>query len=457
MPKHCELEWSYLSSEGWKAVNMADETEGFTKVGLTVFFDNRDFKKAKLFGNEMYWIRVTDKNNSYALKKSNTPVVKSIIHNAVRAVNVDSHNEEQFAMNVYSENAEFKLISSGILDFELYVNELSTITEDEIKELEKENRIIRKGSVGGLDTEVWVKWKEVSSFVTEESDSRCYVLDRPNGSFMFGNGRKGRIPPVSDINNIMVNYTVGGGARTNVKTGAITDLERSYGFISGVTNPKCFYGGCDTETVHEAMKRNAVMLRTQGKIVTVRDLETLTFNASRSIRKLCCVTENSTTPHDGRRITLVVLKKDGAEFGQVRKEIRSFLKGRLPGSIDSENALVITEPTFVKVNVRTEIKTDKQSGIFELKKNIETCLGDYLSSFAGADGDNIWQLGAIPNEQQIRSALLRLKNVEYIRSIYITMYVTGAGGIKEVDSDTVANYRFILPENGEHDITITVD
>ena len=457
MPRRGELEWSYLTSNGWKTVNMADETEGFTKVGLTVFFDNRDFEKTKLFGEELYWVRVKDVNNSFALKKSSVPLIKSIIHNAVRAVNVDSRNEEHFAMNVYSENAEFNLIASGILDFELYVNELSTITEDEIRELEKENRVIRKGSVGGLDTEVWVKWNEVSSFVTEDADSRSYVLDRPNGSFMFGNGRKGRIPPISDINNIRVVYTAGGGAHTNVKVGSITDLERSYGFISEVTNPKCFYGGCDTETVHEAMKRNAVMLRTQGKIVTVRDLETLTFNASRSIRKLCCVTENSTSSRDGRRVTLVVLKKDGAEFGRVREEIKEFLEGRLPGSIADENSLVITEPTFVKVNVRADIKTDKQNGIFELKKSVENCLSDYLSSFAGADGDNVWQLGAIPNEQQIRSALLRLRNVEYIRSIYITMYITGAGGIKEVDSDTVANYRYILPEDGKHDITITVE
>ena len=458
MPKRPELEWSYLSSTGWKTVNMADETEGFTKVGLTVFFDNRDFKKAKLFGEELYWVSVKDINNAYALGNCHAPIIKSIVHNAVRAVNVDSHNEEHFAMNVYSENAEFNLISSGILDFELYVNEFSTITEDEIRELEKENRIIRGTSVGGLDTEVWVKWKEVSSFVTEDNDSRSYVLDRPNGSFMFGNGRKGRIPPVSDINNIRVIYTSGGGARTNVEPDGITDLERSYGFISGVTNPKRFYGGCDTETVHEAMKRNAVMLRTQGKIVTVRDLETLTFNASRSIRKLRCITENAgSSSHERRKVTLVVLKKDGAEFGRVRDDIKAFLNGRLPGSIADEDSLIVTEPTFVKINVRAEIKTDKQSGIFELKKNVENCLNDYLSSFAGNDGDNVWQLGALPNEQQIRSALLRLKNVEFIRGIYITMYVTGAGGIKEVDVDTINRYRYILPENGEHDITITVD
>ena len=72
-------------------------------------------------------------------------------------------------------------------------------------------------------------------------------------------------------------------------------------------------------------------------------------------------------------------------------------------------------------------------------------------------GDNVWRLGMVPNEQQIRSALLRLRNVEYIRNLYITMYVSGAGQLKEIDSDTISQYSYILPRNGEHDITVTVE
>ena len=93
----------------------------------------------------------------------------------------------------------------------------------------------------------------------------------------------------------------------------------------------------------------------------------------------------------------------------------------------------------------------------ELKKSVETCLADDFASFSGTDGDNAWRLGMVPNEQQIRSALLRLKNVEYIRNLYISMYVSGAGRLKEIDSDTVSQYSYILPQNGDHDITVTVE
>ena len=455
---HPKLRWRYLAGTGWKPMNIADETEGFTKVGLTVFLDNHDFVKKRLFGEERYWVTVSDMDSAYRTKRCSFPIIDGILFNSVKAVNVDSHREEYFAMNVYEENAEFKLASENVLEFSLYVNETAVISDAETAALEEEDRIIKVTGNGGVDSEIWVRWDEVNSFAMADNNSRFYLLDRNGGKIGFGNGRKGRIPPVSDINNIRVIYTTGGGERTNVDAGGIVSLERSYGFVSGVTNHKRFYGGSDTEKVSEAMKRSAVMVRTQGKAITARDLETLTFNASRSIKKLRCVSgRNAAGGREHGAVTLVVLKKEYSEFSRIAEAIRNYLKDRISGNIVSGGKLYITEPTFVKIDVRAEIRTRELNGIFELKKNIEKCLGDYFASFSGADGDNAWRLGMLPNEQQIRSALLRLKGVEYIRSLYITMYVSGSGGLTEVDGDTISRYSYILPENGEHDISVTVD
>ena len=452
-----KLRWRYLAAGGWRSMNIADETESFTKLGLTVFLDNHDFVKTRMFGEELYWVSVADAENVYRTNRCGLPVIGRIYPNSVRAVNLDSHNEEYFAFNLYMENARLTLSAPSVLKLELYVNEFSSINETEAAVLEKQGRLTRVTGSGGIDTEIWVKWDEVNSFAMENNDSRCYVLDRSTGVITFGNGRKGRIPPVSEINNIRVVYTTGGGDRTNVAPGSITGLERSYGFVSGVDNSKRFYGGCDAETVYEAMRRSAVMLRTQGKAVTARDLESLTFNASRNIRKLRCVSgRNASGSRERGAVTLVVLKKEHSEFSRIRTDIKEYLRGRLPGNIVAEDRLYVTEPTLVRINVRAEIKTNELNGIFELKKRVEQCLADYFASFSGTDGDNVWRLGMIPNEQQIRSALLRLKNVVYIRNLYITMYVSGTGGLKEVDSDTIKQYSYVLPENGEHDITVTV-
>ncbi len=452
-----KLIWTYLTDKGWRPVNIVDETEGFSKAGSTVLLDNHGFAKRTLFGEELYWIAVSDKEDMYRSKRAGMPVIDRIYFNTVRVINVDSHNEEYFAMNIYSEDAVFTLASAGVLELELYVNEIDSIKESELSELEKLGRIIRVSGSGGIDSEIWVRWDEVGSFAAENSASRSYVLDRSTGRITFGNGRKGRIPPVSDINNIRVIYTTGGGERTNIPAGKIAGLERSYGFVSETVNPKSFYGGSDTETIHEAMRRNAVMLRTQGKAVTARDLESLTFNASRNIKKLRCISgRNASGSRESGAVTLVVLKRENSEFVRIRNEIAEYLKDRLPGNIVSNDRLYITEPTFVKINVRAEIQTKDINGIFELRKNAQKCLEDYFAAFSGTEGDNLWRLGMIPNEQQIRSALMRLKDIVLIRRLYITMYVLSAGGQKEIDSDSVADYSYLLAQSGEHDISVTV-
>ncbi len=451
------LEWEYLSKDGWKHLNMIDETESFTKVGISIFLDNHGFRLTELFGRELYWIRITDVKDFYRANPSSRPVINRISRNAVGAVNLDSHAEEYFTMNIYAENAQFELAAKSILDFELYVNEFSTLTESEAKELERQEKLIRVTGSAGMDTELWVKWEEVNTFINENSLSRSYVIDRGNGVFMFGNGRNGRIPAVSEDSNIRVVYTTGGGRRSNVDVGRISGIERSIGFVSGVTNPKQFYGGCDIETVYEAIERSAVMLRTQGKAISGRDYERLTKCASRCVEKVRCFRGiNSYGAPERGAVTLVVMKKDNTEFSKVSEDIRHFLLPRIAGGIVSSDLLYITEPTFVIINVRAEITVREINGIFDLKRNVEEKLHTYIDSYCGGKNDRVWKLGRIPNEQQIRSAILRIPEILYIRNIYITTYISGPDGLIETDDEGIRKYSYVLPVSGEHDISVTL-
>ena len=451
------LDWEYLSRDGWKHLNMIDETEGFTKVGISIFLDNHGFRLTELFGRELYWIRITDVKDFYMANPSSRPVIRGISRNAVGAVNLDSHAEEYFTMNIYAENTQFELAAKSILSFELYVNEFSTLTEAEAEELERQGKLIRVTGSDGIDTELWVKWEEVNTFITENSLSRSYVIDRGNGIFTFGNGRNGRIPAVSEDDNIRVVYTTGGGRRTNVEVGRIGGIERSIGFVSGVTNPKQFYGGCDIETVYEAIERSAVMLRTQGKAIAGRDYERLTMCASRCVERVRCFRGvNSTGLPERGAVTLVVMKKDSTEFSKVSEDIRHFLLPRIAGGIVSSDLLYITEPTFVIINVRAEIAVREINGIFDLKKNVEEKLRTYIDSYCGGKNDRVWKLGRTPNEQQLRSAILRIPEILYIRNIYITTYISGPDGLVETDDEGIRKYAFILPVSGEHDISVVL-
>ncbi len=449
------ISWQYLTSGGWKSMNIADETNGLTTVGMIIYLDNHGFIKKKLFGEELYWIRLVDTENRFRNGTAAFPVIRGISENSVRARNVDSHREEFFAMNVYTENASFGLSSENVLDIDLYVNELHTITEAETERLAKEGRIIRTTDDTGIVTEVWVRWKEVSTFIDEDSSSRCYIADRSAGTVTFGNGRKGRIPSASETDNIHVIYTTGGGERSNAPKGTISTMERSIGLISSVTNPKNFYGGCDTENVYKALERNAVMFRTQGKVVTAHDLKELALCASRSIRGVRVYSGmNMAGENENGAVTLVVLKASGSRFSHVRSRLREYLLPRIVGSVAAADSLYITEPTFVVMNIKTELAAASIDGIFNLKRRVTECIRKCIDSYNGNDGSDEWLPGRLPNEHQIRSALLRLEQITYIKNIHITTCLSGPGGLTEIDSDRLKRLPYALPVCGETDISI---
>ena len=449
------LTWQYLSKSGWKNMNMADETRSLTSVGLTIFLDNHEFIKSRLFGEELYWIRIIDRDNCFGSGEYSYPLLRGVYQNSVRAVNVDSHKEEYFSINVYTENSSIELSSSGILDIELYVNEFQTITEAETESLTEQGRVKKVTDEAGILRELWVRWNEVSTFIDQDKNSRCYIADRSAGRISFGTGRKGMIPSASDTSNIHVIYTTGGGERTNALPGTINGMERSIGLVSSVNNPRSFYGGQDTETVYEALERNAVMLRTQGRVVTASDLEELSRCASGCIEKVRAFGGKNITGESERgAVTLVVLKTPEAEFSYVRDQLKSYLAPRMAGSIISSDQLYITQPTFIRINIKAELASESLNGIFELRRRIDSCLRECIDSYRGAKGSSDWMLGRMPDVHQIRSAILRIGQIAYIKSMYITTFLSGAGGLREVDAADIRRLPYILPECGENDISI---
>ncbi len=451
------LLWEYLSDKGWHPMNMADETTGFLKSGLTVFLDNPRFKKTALFSNELFWVRITDLNSFFKVITESYPLVNGIYSNSVRAINTDSHKEELFSLGFYEENAQLKLSDQNVLDFELFVSETDTIAQTELEILESKNLVRKTTDKTGLVTEVWIKWTEVNSFLSQSKDSRCYIIDKSNGIVTFGNGRNGRIPSVSDEKNIRVVYSTGGGDHTNVSPGTINHLERAVGFVMGVTNPKRFNGGCDTETVDDAMRRSAVMIRTQGKAVTSRDYERLALNAERTIKSVKCFAGyNFEGEREVGAVTLVLIRSDNSDFSRVKKLVYDYMLPRISGGISSSEKLYITEPEFVCVNVRVSVSVNSMNKVFDTKKAIEEKLGQYLDALNGGFDNSGWRIGNLPNEQQIRSCILGIENIVYIKSLYISLNLASGGEEAEIDAQAAKNHKYLLVQNGKHEIVISL-
>ncbi len=459
--KSCILRWEYYDGSGWHLLNMVDETEGFLHSGLITIMDNRSFTKKLLFGEEKYWIRIVDENDFYSGENAAFSTILSLHMNVTGIVNVDQRAIENFTMEVYQENMIFKLLHNHVIEISVYINEVDELSEEQLQQLKADRDVRFVYDETGLLREVWVKWERVNDFLNSSPMDRHYVANRTEGYILFGNGKCGRIPSASKEPNITVEYKTGGGERTNLPEGAVQKLDRAIGFITQVCNPTKLTGGYDVESLNEAIERNSAMLRTQGKAVTARDFEKLAKYATRNVEMVKCFAGYDGSGHKkSGAVTLVVLRKDyrtnRTRFALVRDEIYKYLEDKVNGNRIALNKLFIIEPKFVELQVRAEISVSDMNKVFSVKKSVQNRLDQFMDVVNGNVNGSGWKIGRLPNEIQIRNAIIDIDDIEYVKNIFITAFTSDITGWKETDMEIIKTNRYVLPLSGEHEILISV-
>lgn len=452
------LAWEYRTGKKWKPLNLADETEAFSKTGIITMAGAWDMERTRLFGRELCWIRTCDVNGCYeAEREGNSPILSGIFENTTKIVNVDRRETEYFTMTAYQENTRFNLEGENIWELEVCVDERSSLSERELEQLRQQGRVRIVRDDTGMAANAWVRWSAVEDFIESSADDRHYAYNPTEGYILFGSGRRGRIPPVSGEPNIQVRYVSGGGRRGNVAAGRINKLNRAIGFINEVANPEELTGGGDKETLREALNRSAAAVRTQKKAVTLRDYEELAMFASREIRQAKCFSclDDRGQPLAGA-VTLVVLPKNHREgqkgFARIKGEVFRYMRDKISGSLLAEGKFLIAEPVYVRMQVRVEAVVRDFNLIFRVRRGILQA----LETFFQPDGqEGQWQIGDLPDHMQIRNAVNGVEDVSCLRKVFVSMYVFQNG--RWVETDRVANQRFAYPIGGEHEIIIAVE
>ena len=461
---HARLRWEYQGPRGFEEMNLVDETNSFSKTGLVTIMGTPDFKKSTYFGKSLYWVRIVDEAGYFARRTASLvyPCITDIHMNAVRVTNVEVEETAYFSSERYEENKSIALLHDHVINLELWVDEIGHLSERQVDELIEQQVADCVYTPEGVLEHVWVRWNEVSDFIGSGSQDRSFCLDCNEGVITFGNGRYGRIVPASRRENIRVHYRCGGGERTNLPEGALSRMEYSVGFVNSVTNPHRLLGGCDQETLMAAISRSAGVMRNHYKAVTCEDFEQLALCASRSVRRVRCF-----TGYDGQgkrcpgAVALVVLQKDFESgryvFNDIKDQVYQYMKERAGGALVSMNRLYVTEPEFVEICVRLELMARGFQGVFQMKKDIEGLLKRFLNPLTGHFDGNGWRIGSLPTVIQIQNLLRNVSGVKYIKSVYLSGYVTGRSGREEVDLKKIQEHPFVLPMGGSHDIVIKVD
>lgn len=450
------IEWEYWGKNGWKTIHPIDGTKGFHHTGIVSWIGNSDVQRKVLFEQNLFWIRLIDTENAYKKKsrKEKCPKIEGIYPNSTKILGIETR-EEFYKIAPYAQEKKIKLPFINIVNIQVWVLECipSGSSHDG-------HSAVLQGMDYQQDSiqQVWEKWKEVEELEKESSEKRQFVIDRQTGIITFPKYMNRSFFHHQDEISVRVQYEHCQGEKGNLKVGAINRLDRSIGYINNSYNPVVSVGGVSKEKVLDAVKRNAQTLRHGYRCVAAKDYEDMAWEATRNISKIKCF---SGYDQEGKRkpgaITLVVLPKEYQEssysFEKMKMQIYEYLSKHMDENILYLGNFYIVKPELIRLDVKTTIEFLEEKEIFLTRKKILEELERFLNPLNGNFYGEGWEIGTIPNQNQIIHTLKKIEGVKNVKQLTLRKFCQGSFEELEINEESELPF-YLLPKSGTHEIQI---
>ena len=431
-----------LDEKTWNKLDVIDGTNGLTKSGIVKIVFPPNFSSIPLFGQKMYWLKITNiKNNlEQTLSKNNDLVFL----NAIDAINAD-YKTEILGSSDYTPNQMFYLKQLPILGKPVRV----LIKSPKEKTTMIKTTMSQQEDYSDPDgNQNWTEWTEVSDLSYSKSHDKHFVLDRALGKIQFGDGIYGMIPPLG-ADNLKIEYYFGGGEKGNILSNKIESIKGSFPFIQSVFNPFAAGGGIDIETIDNAIKRGPQIIRHRSQAVTESDFEWLITEHFPSIKKVKCF---GSTDYNGKlspgHITIVVLESSGsstpAPSVNLLIKIKEFLKAR--SSLVVSNRLHVVAPKFAQVSIGADLFPKDIESSAMLEKITFEKLDEFFDPFRGGFDKSGWKFGEMASISDVYKLLSDIPEME--NSSNVSMNVS----IVEENDDRVLSSFVISSDDDLNDI-----
>lgn len=255
-------------------------------------------------------------------------------------------------------------------------------------------------------------WRRVDSLIDSAGTGEDHAIRRDENGVAwveFGDGVHGK-PPARGRNNVLASYSVGGGARGNVRESTIVEIKTPLKLLDKVYNEAPATGGFDRESLAEAAQRAPRQFRSMGRAVTAADFEAhaRSFGVAKARARGV-----------GNRVELWVAPAGGGYPSDLLKDdLRAYLEERRMSSTRLEildpvyvpitlAATVEIEPYFQRLEVESRVRaairelwsfnnvefadTLYVSKVYEAIEAIEGVAGVTVTHFALGDGPNLPQ------------------------------------------------------------------
>lgn len=464
------LEWEYLRKNRdrleWSKLTTIDETNSLTESGLLHFIGPQDFTCSTLFGKNLFWIRVITRNGNLESKQNGVPlpVIKGIYINASKAVQQKSILSEMLGNAGGQVFKKYQLNYSPVISVELWVDEEGHLSAEE-KRLLHEDELIEVKEIKdefGNPQKFWVRWEIVEDFFESDSESRHYTIDYSIGEISFGDGKNGKIPPSSGVDNIEVNYKTGGGLRGNLEAFEICRLQNSIAYVDEVFNPETSAGGCNMETLQEGLKRGPQIIKHRNRAVSARDFEWLARQATQNISRVKCLPNtNLLGERESGCITLVVLPKGGnmgrRVFPEIKQEVEKYILERTAANLLLPGKINIIEPVYLEISIYAIIGIKDMEAMPFIEQEAIKKLDEFLEAQGDGFTGGGWEIGQYPHISVFYTLLKSISSVNYVEKVSMTVIKIEDANRTEIDPERLLELAHGIVVNGRHKIIFKTD
>jgi hypothetical protein len=422
--KERRVVWEYTDGKDWANLGVTDNTKSFTRSGGVDFVGPRKFawKKAKRFGDELYWLRARLEMGGY----DQMPKITRVLLNSTRVMNHQTVRNEVLGSSRGTPNQRFEFVHRPVLEGEvIYVRESERPTgeqEQELKELFGDDAI--EEATDG-ERGYWVRWRRVDTFYGFHRDSRVYTIDAIEGAVIFGDGTRGMMPPEGSANIVARRYYVGGGARGNVGSYSINVLRQPIPYVESVTNHFPARGGADAETVEEVKQRGPHVIKSKDRAVTAGDYEWLAREASPGVARAKCVESVEragvvtvvVVPKFERRayLTSADLRQKLLPSNELLRRVKAYLdERRLVSSMVS-----VEKPRYVELSLKIDVVREPGGSSEDIKNQVDFQLRKFLHPILGGRNERGWPFGRALHKIDLYNVVEEVPGVEFVDRVVI--------------------------------------
>lgn len=295
-------------------------------------------------------------------------------------------------------------------------------------------------------------WQWVEDFTATAPEDKCFTLDHLNGTIALppvlpqpGGGvyRFGAVPAAGS-RLFFEEYRYWDGEVDNVSERTLTQLPVADGRISRVINWTKSRGGRPAESLEDAMRRAARLLRTREVAVTANDFEVLAMEPDgpgrpRLVGRAHCIAPGNVDdelPRPGL-VRVVIFPHLDQPDGRLEREqivpseeLREKVENYLSGRAVLGCRVKVEAPRYVAVNVRLNLVAQPGADL-ALRRRIEEQtarrLYAYLNPYTGGPAGKGWPFGRRLTSDELRSLVSQIPGVDQVDMITLDVERPGAG------------------------------